>query len=95
MRPRPSWAGKYDDPILEFLADTNAALPPAVVAFNLEWQNIVSPAYSTVKRRMRKLTTHGLLEKVDQEAGYYAITDKGRAYLAGDLDAEALENDEE
>lgn len=90
MRPRPSWASKYDDPILEFLAESNAALPPAVVTFNLNWQNIASPAHSTVKRRLRTLTDHNLAEKVEDEAGYYAITDKGRKYLAGDLDASKL-----
>jgi len=90
MRPRPPWASKYDDPILEFLDAADAALPPAVVTFNLEWHNIASPAYSTVKRRMRRLTEHGLLKKVDEEAGYYAITEKGRSYLAGDLDTDEL-----
>ena len=91
MRPRPSWASKYDDPILELLADTSAALPPAVVEFNLEWKGIASPAYSTVKRRMRKLEDHGLLVKIEEKSGYYAITEKGRDYLAGDLDIGELE----
>jgi DNA-binding PadR family transcriptional regulator len=91
MKPRPSWASKYDEPILEFLADSDAALPPAVVQFNLEWKDIVSPAYSTVKRRMRKLAEEELLEKVNPDAGYYAITEKGRAYLQGELDASELE----
>lgn len=94
MRKRPSWFGKYDDPILEFLAESDIVAPPAVVTFNLDWHSIASPAYSTVKRRMRKLAAYGLLEKVDTDAGYYVITDRGRAYLAGDLDPEELqEND--
>lgn len=91
MRSRPPWFGKYDEPILEFLAESDVAAPPAVVTFNLDWHGIASPAYSTVKRRMRKLDTHELLEKVDTDAGYYAITDKGRSFLAGDLDPGELE----
>lgn len=93
MRRRPPWLGKYDEPILEFLADSDVAAPPAVVAFNLDWHNIASPAHSTVKRRMRKLAAHGLLTKVDPDTGYYAITDKGRDYLAGNLDPDELTTD--
>nr|WP_243700388.1 winged helix-turn-helix domain-containing protein [Halorussus pelagicus] len=44
---------------------------------------------------MPELADHGLLEKVEGKRGYYRITDRGRAYLAGDLDAEDLESDEE
>lgn len=83
MKPRPPWIGKYDDPILEFYADTGAALPPAVVTFNLDWLDIATPAHSTVKRRIRTLAEHDFLNKVDKEAGYYAITDTGEQYLAG------------
>lgn len=90
MRRRPPWFGKYDEPILEFLAESNVAAPPAVITFNLDWHNIASPAYSTVKRRMRKLAAYGLLEKVNSDAGYYAITDKGQSYLAGELDPSEL-----
>lgn len=95
MRQRPSWIGKYDEPILEFFAESNVAMPPAVVAFNLDWQGVASPAHSTVKRRMRKLVTYGLLEKVDPDTGYYAITDKGRDYLAGELAPSELESQDE
>lgn len=80
MRRRPPRLGKYDEPILEFLAETDVAALPAVVAFNLDWHNIASPAHSTVKRRMRTLADHGLLAKVAPAPGYYAITDTGRDY---------------
>lgn len=92
MRQRPPWLGKYDEPILEFFAETDAALPPAVVAFNLDWRGIASPAHSTVKRRVRKLTTHGLLEKVEPDTGYYAITEVGRGYLAGEVGPDEFES---
>lgn len=95
MKPRPSWSSKYDEPILEFLEESNAALPPAVVEFNLDYKGITSPAYSTVKRRMRKLEEHGFLRRVEGKSGYYVISDRGSAYLAGELAAEDLEEDEE
>ncbi|MWG33132.1 hypothetical protein [Halomarina oriensis] len=91
MKPRPPWAGKYDEPILELLEASGVALPPAVVHFNLRWKNVATPADSTVKRRLRKLAEHDYLEKVEQNAGYYAITQKGRDYLAGNLDADELD----
>lgn len=93
MRRRPSWIGKYDEPILELLAESEIAAPPAVVAFNLEWRGIASPAYSTVKRRMRKLAKKTLLDQVESDKGYYAISDKGRKYLAGELDLDELESE--
>ncbi len=43
------------------------------------------------KRRLRELAEHGLLEKAEDKRGYYRITDRGRAYLAGELDADELE----
>lgn len=94
MRRRPPWLGKYDEPVLEFLAESEIAAPPAVVAFNLDWHSIASPAHSTVKRRMRKLAAYGLLEKVESDAGYYAISDVGRSYLAGNLDPSELEHED-
>lgn len=63
MKPLPSWASKYDMPILVFLDGSDAVLPPAVVEFNLKYKNIATPAYSTVKRRMRKLAEHGFLNR--------------------------------
>ncbi|WP_269073768.1 hypothetical protein [Halobacterium sp. KA-6] len=41
---------------------------------------------------MSKLADRELLEIEDEEAGYYRITDKGLAYLAGELDADDLES---
>lgn len=95
MRPRPSWAGQYDDLILEYLQETESALPPAVVAFNLDWQDLASPAHSTVKRRLRVLEDHCLVIQVEERSGYYAISEKGRKYLAGDLTLAELEADED
>jgi predicted transcriptional regulator len=85
MRPRVSWMTRADDTILEFFEETGIEAPPAVVEHNIDF------SITHVRRRMRELESEGLLEKVDEEKGYYAITVRGRAYLAGDLDADELE----
>ncbi|WP_128478599.1 ArsR family transcriptional regulator [Halorussus pelagicus] len=90
MRPLVTWMTKSDPAILEFFEEQDISMPPAVVSFNIE-----GVSHPTVKRRMPELADHGLLEKVEGKRGYYRITDRGRAYLAGDLDAEDLESDEE
>ncbi|WP_455448138.1 PadR family transcriptional regulator [Natrinema thermotolerans] len=83
-----------DDSILEFLHDHDVALPPTGLEINLDREG-VSVSYSTIHRRLQKLQDKGLVEKANDQKGYYAITDKGRAYLEGDLDASELEDDEE
>jgi len=44
---------------------------------------------------MRTVVDHGFLTEADGMRGGYKLTDKGRAYLAGDLDVEELEGGEE
>lgn len=98
MRPRVEGMNEVDDAVLEFFEaqDEGVALPPTVVWYNLhERLEAIDKSRDTVARRMRKLTKRGLLEKVSEERGYYKTTDKGRHYLAGDLDAEDLQLDEE
>lgn len=76
-----------DDRILETLADSELILSPAVIAINTEYTR------NYVNKRVAILLENGLIERVQN--GYYQITEKGRAYLAGDLDASDLEDDEE
>lgn len=84
---QPAWWSEYDEPILEFLAETGAAVPPRVILFNLEYQNIASPHRSTVKRRLSRLTEHGLVKDVEG-AGYYMITEDGRTFLRTELNSD-------
>jgi len=77
---------KSDPAILEIFEEAGIAIPPAVAEYNL-----VGISKSTVKRRLPVAVGHGLLEKVDEDRGYYRITDRGRAYLEGELDADDLE----
>jgi len=86
MRPLVSWMTKSDDAILELLDECGIAIPPRAIAFNIE--NVSRP---TIDRRLPKLEDAGLVERYDDPQGYTRITGYGRAYLAGDLDAEDLE----
>jgi len=84
---------EVDDAVLEFFEaqDEGVTLPPTVVWFNLhERLEAIDKSRDTVARRMRKLTDRELLDKVSEERGYYQITQKGRDYLSGDLDADDL-----
>lgn len=81
-----SWMTKSDDVILEFLDEKDIAAPPMVISFN-----VGGISYPTVQRRTAELVGAGLLRKHDEPQGYVEITDKGRAYLRGDLDASDLD----
>ncbi len=81
-----SWMTKSDDAILEFLQEHGLALPPKAIAFNIE--NVSQP---TVDRRLPKLEQAGLVKRFEEPQGYTEITDRGRAYLAGEIDAAELE----
>jgi predicted transcriptional regulator len=73
-----------DNRILELLDESDLILSPGVMAVNLDYTR------NWVSRRVSKLLDAGLVERVN--GAYYRITDKGRSYLSGELDAEELEN---
>nr|WP_311170636.1 winged helix-turn-helix domain-containing protein [Halobellus sp. ZY16] len=72
-----------DDRVLELLEESGLILSPAVIAKNLDYSR------NWVSRRLGKIVDADLVEQIDD--GYYRITDRGRAYLAGELDADDLE----
>lgn len=77
-----------DDRILEFLLnDPNEPIiaTPAVVEMNVDY------AIAHVRNRLGELLDAGLVEYYDKDRGAYQITERGRAYLKGELDAEDLE----
>lgn len=83
-RKRGAWMQMgVDDEILELLADSELTLSPQVIAYNIERDR------SGVNKRCSELSKRGLLKK--PRRGLYEITDEGRAYLAGDLDASELD----
>lgn len=86
---------KATDPILELLEESDLALPPGAIGFNLRRISDDAPSQPTVDRAVQDLREYGLIDKPDSSKTYYTITDKGRAYLDGELDASEVESDEE
>ncbi len=71
-----------DNRILEALAHTEMDLTPTVIARDIGYDR------KYVNTRLGDLAAKGLVDRV--ERGWYAITDDGRAYLNGDLDASEI-----
>lgn len=83
---------RADDTILEFLLNSpNDPLiaTPRVIEANIEYK------IATVRTRIRELYQAGLVDYVNEEQALYTITDKGRAYLSGELDAADLERSDD
>lgn len=98
MRPRVAGMNEVDDLILEFFEaqEPDLVLSPTIVWYNLSnTKSALDKSKETVRRRMSNLPERGLLERVEEDRAYYRLTDKGRAYLAGDLDADDLRLDED
>nr|WP_241990662.1 winged-helix domain-containing protein [Halorubrum sp. CGM5_25_10-8B] len=74
--------------ILEFLNDHDLELAPKPLYRNLN-RHGHDIGYSTVRGRLPELAEKGLLEKDND--GYYQLTDLGREYLAGEIDATDIE----
>ena len=84
-RQRAEWMKPADDRILETLEGQGAGTPKSL-ADELEMNN------DYVGSRCRTLVAYGLVDRVSR--GLYKITDDGRAYLLGNLDASELERDD-
>ena len=84
MRQPAEWMQMpTDDRILETL-DTGLSLTPAVIAENID------KSRQHVTRRLSDLRDHNLVER--PKRGYYNITNRGRAYLSGELDSGDLKD---
>lgn len=86
MHSRIDWLKPSDYTIVSEIGDYGGWIKPATLALNIPFTR------EHVARRCKTLAEHGLLER-HEETPAYRITDRGRAYLAGDLDAEELEED--
>ncbi|WP_134671703.1 ArsR family transcriptional regulator [Halorussus marinus] len=76
------------DPVLEFLEDHDIAVPIGVL------DNELGPGYRTIKRALEDLENYGLVKRDENYSTHFRITEQGREYLAGDLDASELEDSE-
>jgi len=84
-RHRANWMTGSDDVILEFLKDTGAGHNYQGIANNFEDREI-EISYKTITRRLPKLNEADLVRVLPGEGRYFAITEKGEAYLRGDTD---------
>jgi DNA-binding IclR family transcriptional regulator len=75
-----------DNRILETFEDSDLTLSPRILSYNTDYSR------HYVARRLSELEERNMVVKVDE--GLYEITDRGRAYLAGELDADDLEDSE-
>jgi len=80
-----SWMTAADDDIMELVREHGNLSPKAVESFG-------GPRASHVSRRAALLCDYGLLTRIYR--GLFGMTDKGRWYLDGRLDASALSADE-
>ena len=71
-----------DHRILEALAHSGMELTPSVIARNISYER------GYVNTRLGELVEKEFVERV--ERGWYAITDRGEAYLNGEIDASKI-----
>lgn len=89
MRKRASWMNKATDPVLELLESSELALPPGAIYYNLS--EVMEISRASVTRAIDDLQRYGLVQKPPRAETYYEITDRGKAYLDGELDANDLD----
>ncbi len=68
--------------ILQFLADTGLAMPPAPLFYNMKEEMFVTFSKRTMQRLLKEMREEGLVRKIEQGDGYWEITEQGREYLA-------------
>lgn len=81
MRYSGEWMQKWDDRILEVLEEEG----PRGVGY-IDEHPAIRSSHSTVSRRLKDLAAHGLVS--ERGNGVYMITEKGKAYLNEEYDAE-------
>jgi predicted transcriptional regulator len=83
-RQRAEWMRPVDDQILETLFDKGNLTPQAL-------ENLGVCTRSHASTRLSKLRHYGLVKHVADVKGLYGITDEGREFLNGELDASELD----
>ena len=80
-----SWMTPLHYKIFEFFEKYDIWISARGLAKNIDYSR------DYVSRECTKLADEGLLEK---EGRIYSLTDKGRGFLAGEIDVDELEQDE-
>jgi predicted ArsR family transcriptional regulator len=79
-----------DRDILERLrneGNKELVLTPALISENTDWSR------NAVRKHMIELRNRGLVEYYDEDRSIYQLSDRGRAWLAGDLSTDELEDE--
>lgn len=84
MRLSADWMVTADDRILEYLSEHETGTPKRMAD-----SGYVRFSRSYVTQRCKKLVDYGLLRHLGN--GVYVITEEGKQYLEGELDAADLE----
>jgi len=87
MRLSADWMVTADDRILEYLSEHETGTPKRMAD-----SGYVRFSRSYVTQRCKKLVDYGLLRHLGN--GVYVITEEGKQYLEGELDAADLEPDD-
>lgn len=92
MRKHAKWLSQADERILEFLQEEGNH-PPKAICDKIDSAGVDLEYHAEhVGRECRKLRDYGLLVNVG--GGTYSITELGKQFLAGDIDAGTLEKKE-
>ncbi|WP_410764754.1 winged helix-turn-helix domain-containing protein [Haloferax sp. DFSO60] len=86
--PLADWMTPTDRAILERLrneGNDELVLTPALIAENTDY------ARTTIREHLATLLEHELVEYHDEERAIYRLSERGRGYLAGEIDGEELE----
>jgi predicted transcriptional regulator len=84
MVERVSWFSPIDYEILMFFEDHDILASPKVICENIDYDR------QYTSKRCRFLADNDLLRK--DESGLYELSQRGRKFLKGELDAEDLED---
>jgi len=87
MVERVRWMSPIDYEILLFFESHDILVSPKVLGANIDYDR------QYTSKRCRKLTEEGILTQ--NEEGLYGLSQTGRKFLAGEVDAEDLERGEE
>ena len=83
------WMTPVDRDILELLlneGNRELRLTPGMIAENIDWGD------QAVREHMPVLREHGLVEYSDEKRGVYQLSERGRAWLRGNLPSDELED---
>lgn len=89
MHNRVEWLRPSDYPIVDEISDYGGWMKPATLALNLPYSR------DHISRRCLELSKHGLLERYGDNTAAYRITNRGRDYLADELEVDDLQLDDE